>query len=497
MTTRLDRLGSPDARWVLRRANDSHGTRAQRRRMGLLGARADPPAAPRSAPMTMRMPPASSRSCTPDGAITTCPSTCRRPTRSACSTSSARSTSSRSWTASAWPTSRWSAPPGARGGNGCAATSAAGIDPLVTRLGLVLVAGLVTLPVAVAAGAGGATASGTMSTSSFVTVSSTPARPPLLSPDLASTDRRSTTAASTAAAAASAPATVAPSVAATATPTSAAVATTDGSTSRRRRPASAPGRRPSRCACAPPSTTCSPVTTGWASPIVPTSTSTTCSRRTARPVDHAAVPRRARSASRPGRPPRSRRRRHRRAGDHLGEDRGAQDHHAEDGPGHDDAGHQGPPRRRHPSRRRRPSRRRHRPPRRSRPRPRRRRRRPRRRRGRTPATRSPRSSATCGPTISRTRRSPSPPAESNLNPAVRNYCCFGLFQIYFSVHAGLAGRDGRHRGHAAVRPAGQRPGGADPVLPQRRLGALGRLSHPAHLPARADPPCGGGHRLPR
>jgi hypothetical protein len=24
--------------------------------------------------------------------------------------------------------------------------------------------------------------------------------------------------------------------------------------------------------------------------------------------------------------------------------------------------------------------------------------------------------------------------ESNLKPGVRNYCCFGLFQIYFSVH---------------------------------------------------------------
>jgi hypothetical protein len=24
--------------------------------------------------------------------------------------------------------------------------------------------------------------------------------------------------------------------------------------------------------------------------------------------------------------------------------------------------------------------------------------------------------------------------ESNLKPGVRNFCCFGLFQIYFSVH---------------------------------------------------------------
>jgi hypothetical protein len=24
--------------------------------------------------------------------------------------------------------------------------------------------------------------------------------------------------------------------------------------------------------------------------------------------------------------------------------------------------------------------------------------------------------------------------ESNLKPTVRNYCCFGLFQIYYSVH---------------------------------------------------------------
>ena len=24
--------------------------------------------------------------------------------------------------------------------------------------------------------------------------------------------------------------------------------------------------------------------------------------------------------------------------------------------------------------------------------------------------------------------------ESNLQPGVRNYCCFGLFQIYYSVH---------------------------------------------------------------
>ena len=26
--------------------------------------------------------------------------------------------------------------------------------------------------------------------------------------------------------------------------------------------------------------------------------------------------------------------------------------------------------------------------------------------------------------------------ESNLSPGVRNYCCFGLFQIYYNVHKG-------------------------------------------------------------
>ena len=49
--------------------------------------------------------------------------------------------------------------------------------------------------------------------------------------------------------------------------------------------------------------------------------------------------------------------------------------------------------------------------------------------------------------------------ESNYNPRAQNYCCSGLFQIYYEVHAGWLAELGVDIGRRPLRPAHQCHGG--------------------------------------
>ncbi len=69
--------------------------------------------------------------------------------------------------------------------------------------------------------------------------------------------------------------------------------------------------------------------------------------------------------------------------------------------------------------------------------------------------------------------------ESNLTPAVRNFCCYGLFQIYFSVHAGWLAGMGVTDATQLYDPTVNAQAALALYFRERRLGAVGRLSDAA------------------
>ena len=62
--------------------------------------------------------------------------------------------------------------------------------------------------------------------------------------------------------------------------------------------------------------------------------------------------------------------------------------------------------------------------------------------------------------------------ESNLIPTVKNYCCYGLFQIYYNAHRTWLATHRHHQRRPALRSAGQRHRSVGPVQ-QERLGPVG------------------------